>query len=382
MNKTKIFVSSTCFDLEQIREDLRKNIISIGHEPILSELPTFSVLPDLDTIANCKRNVKENCDIFILIIGGKSGSKDPSTNKSIVNIEYDTAVKNNKDIFIFVDERVNNLLEIWYKNKDGDFSPYIDDTYVFEFISSIKNDKKWIFTFKKADNIIDVLKLQLSNFMKYLIDKKKSGKLEPLKEFENESDEVKNIALEKPEYWEYKLTAELLKKRFKSIEKKFKDVEEGLIFIRTIRLDKLEYFNKVGSKFSDLSNIVQFMAKMVNEEIPKSWGLPGVSGNAIEIKEAVDKLYEACLATFEWELEIHSLEAPEVFINLSNLMKGCSKSIFDSIKELPIKLEEPLLVKDVKPGIHKINFTFLLPENMEKINLEIKRLSQLPNLFL
>ena len=141
MNKTKIFVSSTCFDLEQIREDLRKNILEMGHEPILSELPTFSVLPDLDTLSNCKRNVKENSDIFILIIGGKRGSLDPASKKSIVNIEYDIAVQNHKDVFVFVDERVYNLLEVWRTNKDADFSSVVEDSYVFEFIESIKTIK-------------------------------------------------------------------------------------------------------------------------------------------------------------------------------------------------------------------------------------------------
>ena len=150
MNKTKIFISSTCFDLTQIREDLRKCIIEMGHEPILSELPSFSVLPDLDTIENCKRNVKENCDIFILIIGGKRGSIEQSSQKSIVNIEYDTALKNSKDVFIFVDEQVNNLLEVWRKNNDADFSPQVDNSYVFEFIDSIKSSKKWIFSYKHA----------------------------------------------------------------------------------------------------------------------------------------------------------------------------------------------------------------------------------------
>lgn len=382
MNKTKIFVSSTCFDLEQIREDLRKNILEMGHDPILSELPSFSVLPDLDTLSNCKRNVKENCDIFVLIIGGKRGSIEPNSQKSIINIEYDTAIQNNKDVFVFVDERVNNLLEIWRKNKDADFSPQVDDAYVFEFIDSIKDNKKWIFTYKKADNIVDVLKLQLSNYLKYLVDRKNSGKLDPLKEFENESERAKLIALEKPDFWEYKLIAELLKTRFQQIEKKFKELEEGLYFIRTVRLNALNYYQQISPKFADLSKILHMMAKVVNEEIPKSWGPPGVAGNPYEIKEAVDKLYAACLAAFDWELEMRSLEPPDDFQYLSELMKGCSKVMFDSMKELPFKQEEPFLTENPESGTYKIDFEFMIPPNMEKINQEIERLSNNPNLFL
>ncbi|MCJ7648865.1 MAG: DUF4062 domain-containing protein [Candidatus Lokiarchaeota archaeon] len=382
MNKTKIFVSSTCFDLEQIREDLRKNILEMGHDPVLSELPSFSVLPDLDTLSNCKRNVKENCDIFVLIIGGKRGSIEPNSQKSIVNIEYDTAVQNHKDVFVFVDERVNNLLEIWHKNKDADFSPQVDDTYVFEFIDSIKNNKRWIFTFKKADNIVDVLKLQLSNFLKYLIDRKNSGKLDPLKEFENESEKTKLIALEKPAYWEYKLTAELLKTKFQQVDKKFKELEDGLYFTKSVRLNALNYYQQISPKFGDLSKILQMMSKIVNEEIPKSWGPPGVAGNPYEIKEAVDKLYAASLAAFDWELEMCSLDPPDDFQYLSSLMKGCGKVMYDSIKELPIKIEEPFLTVNPEPGTYKIDFEFKSPPNMDKINQEIDRLSKNPDLFL
>lgn len=382
MNKTKIFVSSTCFDLEQIREDLRKNIIEMGHEPVLSELPSFSVLPDLDTLSNCKRNVKENCDIFILIIGGKRGSVDANSQKSIVNIEFETAIQNNKDLFVFVDERVNNLLEVWRKNKDADFSPQVDDKYVFEFIDSIKSSKKWIFTYKKADNILEVLKPQLSIFLKYLIDRKNSGKLEPLKEFENESELAKSIALEKPDYWEYKLTVELLRTRIKQVEKKFNELDNGLFFTKLIRPTSFDYFKSISPRFGDLNNLVQLMGKIVNDEFSKSWGPPGIAGNPYEIKEVADKFYAACVSAFDWELEMSSYDPPDDFKYLNSLMKGCGRVIFDSVRELPDKLEEPFLVENPQAGTYKIAFEFMSPVNMPKINEEIERLSNHPELFL
>lgn len=381
MNKTKIFVSSTCFNLEQIREDLRKSILEMGHEPVLSELPSFSVLPDLDTIANCKRNVKENCDIFILIIGGKRGSIEPYSQKSIVNIEYDTAVQNFKDIFVFVDERVNNLLEIWHKNKDGDFLPQVD-AYVFEFIDSIKNNKRWIFTYKKADNIIEVLRHQLSNFMKYLIDRKNSGKLDSLKEFENETEIAKQIALEKPDCWEYKLTVELLKSKFQQVEKKFKDLDDGLFFVKSVRLNALDYFQQISLKFGDLKKILNLVLKIINDEITKSWGPPGVAGNPYEIKEATDKLLAACLAAFDWELEICALDPPENFQYLNDLLKGGGKIIFDSIKELPVRLEEAYSVENLEHGTYNIKFEFKSLTNIDKINQEIDRISNSTELLL
>ncbi len=40
MSKTRIFVSSTCYDLGAVREILRKYISQLDHEPILSEYPS------------------------------------------------------------------------------------------------------------------------------------------------------------------------------------------------------------------------------------------------------------------------------------------------------------------------------------------------------
>ena len=37
MAGTKIFVSSTCYDLSVLRAELRNFILSLGHEPVMSD---------------------------------------------------------------------------------------------------------------------------------------------------------------------------------------------------------------------------------------------------------------------------------------------------------------------------------------------------------
>jgi hypothetical protein len=69
MSKTRIFVSSTCYDLAAVREDLRRFIIQLGHEPLLSEYPSFPVNPDETAITNCKKGVVAHTDVLLLIIG-------------------------------------------------------------------------------------------------------------------------------------------------------------------------------------------------------------------------------------------------------------------------------------------------------------------------
>ena len=54
-----IFVSSTCYDLSQIRKDLRDFITGLGHNPILSEQNDFPIDPQIDNWENCINAVKD-----------------------------------------------------------------------------------------------------------------------------------------------------------------------------------------------------------------------------------------------------------------------------------------------------------------------------------
>src|SRR2546426_4163085 len=81
--------SSTFYDLRQVRADLTAFIVDeLGYVPLLSELNSFPVDPDAATAENCRRRVEEDADILILVVGGRYGSVDSDTAKSITNLEY------------------------------------------------------------------------------------------------------------------------------------------------------------------------------------------------------------------------------------------------------------------------------------------------------
>ena len=49
-----VMVSSTFYDLRQIRDDLRQFIEGLGYRSLLSEHPSFPIDPDATTIENCR----------------------------------------------------------------------------------------------------------------------------------------------------------------------------------------------------------------------------------------------------------------------------------------------------------------------------------------
>src|SRR5690242_6648001 len=75
-----VMVSSTFYDLKHVRQDIHLFLVDqLGYQALLSELPSFPVEPDLDTVANCQKRVREQADVLVLVVGGRYGSIDDKT---------------------------------------------------------------------------------------------------------------------------------------------------------------------------------------------------------------------------------------------------------------------------------------------------------------
>jgi hypothetical protein len=272
---------------------------------------------------------------------------------------------------------VINLLPIWEKNPDSDFSPTVDYPDVFKFIKEIIAEQKWIFTFERNNEIKEIIKDQLSVFLRNLIDRKKQGKLSPLKKFLNESKRAQQIALEKPRFWEYVLTEELLTSKLVDIDRKFEQLKRGLIFRKSKGLKGKEFLNWASLKFNDILSLGELIKVAITEEIPMSWGEPGVPGNQIEIKQAVDKIIEGCNELFELEAEIHYIKPPQCFLKSKQLLEGCSSQIISEINRLRDDIRKIFLQPNPE-GKYQINIVFTAPPNIDAFNEEIKRLTEHP----
>ena len=95
--KPRIFVSSTVKDLPNEREAAKRAIESIPAIPIMSEY-TMNAM-DKPSVQACIDEVK-NSDFYVLILGGRYGW-ELENGISITELEYDTAFKEKKPIFVF-----------------------------------------------------------------------------------------------------------------------------------------------------------------------------------------------------------------------------------------------------------------------------------------
>lgn len=106
--KLQVFVSSTYTDLKEERQAAVEAILTAGHIPAGMELFTAGDQSQLDVI---RRWIDES-DVFLLILGGRYGSLEPTTGKSYIQLEYEYATERGKPLFAVViedaalDERV------------------------------------------------------------------------------------------------------------------------------------------------------------------------------------------------------------------------------------------------------------------------------------
>ncbi len=310
-----IMVSSTFYDLRQIRADLTQFISNeLGYTPLLSELNSFPIDPDVDTIDNCRRRVDNEADIMVLVIGGRYGSIDRHSSKSVTNIEYLTARNKGIPIFVFVLKSVIALLPVWKSNPDGDFSSSVDDVRLFQFIENIRSqDRSWIFEFELASDIISTLRIQFAYLMNDGLEWQRKINMNTPFEMKGLSADSIRIALEHPVAWEYRLFAHSLIDHIEALRDSRKELDLGIALGESeyIPFDQLQDWMHV--RFSEMIHNAQALDVLVNKTVQDAFGPPGTPGNANDIVFVAHKIATAYGKAIDWSLRIRRATFEEVF---------------------------------------------------------------------
>ncbi|WED29058.1 DUF4062 domain-containing protein [Vibrio sp. DW001] len=150
----KVFVSSTCYDLQEERAQLERFISGYGFQPILSEYSGVYYDVDEHTHQACVKEVS-HCDLFILIISGRFGGKlKGGSGESITQAEYLEARKLKLPIFAFVKNEVLSAQYLYRENAQlhgDDFAKKInypaidkqdDASFIFSFIQQVTRSQR------------------------------------------------------------------------------------------------------------------------------------------------------------------------------------------------------------------------------------------------
>lgn len=377
MEQTRIFVSSTCYDLKEVREEISNFIHSLGHLAFLSENRSFPVMPEMSGIDNCKRNVRENTDLFLLIVGGRYGSTDPETEKSITNVEYDTAIDCGLDVFVFVDKQILNALSIWKKNPNADFSSHVDSIDIFRFIEQV-NSKHWVHGFDKIADIKEALQNQLSFYFRTLLQKYRIDRPIGSGPFALSPESIRRIVSEKHGNWEYILLVELMGYKMEPILKELEAIRTGKRLIGARGMALRDYFDWATARPQTLLNVAAGVKERL-KDLTTACGEVGVSGNEFHILETVDWITHICQTSLEWEIEQRSVHPPDEIARPHEISLVWGGNIIKDVEKFVNDFRVLLDQKDLD-GHHQIVLTLEEPAGIDEYCSEIDRLSeQLPD---
>lgn len=169
----RVFLSSTCYDLRYIRENLKFFVKNMGFEPVLSEEGNVYYDPSKHVQDSCLAEVP-NCQMFVLIIGGRFGSKYKDKPESIVNYEYREAVDKKIPVFAMVEQQVHAEYRVYQKNKENKnidtakiTYPGVDSTKIFDFMEEVqdKSVNNALVPFSDFNELESYLKQQWAGMM-------------------------------------------------------------------------------------------------------------------------------------------------------------------------------------------------------------------------
>lgn len=159
----KVFISSTVYDLIDIRSELEVLMRDMGISPVLSDSATsdFMTLPDKNSIETCLVNLSA-CDEMIVILSSRYG---PSLKQagfediSATHLEYHKAKKEGIPVHFYVRDRLESDYRTWKKNKGALDLGWVDNAKnyrLFEFITehqklvASRPQNNWYMTFRNS----------------------------------------------------------------------------------------------------------------------------------------------------------------------------------------------------------------------------------------
>jgi hypothetical protein len=145
MANPRVFVSSTWYDLRYVRENLKYFIRTIGYDPVLAEEGNVFYDPSAHVHDACLTEIP-NCQMLVLIIGGRHGSNFKNEKGSITNFEFRQAKESKIPIFALVENAVLGDFYLYKENRGNDKIdekeiryPNADNYQIFEFIDEVQS---------------------------------------------------------------------------------------------------------------------------------------------------------------------------------------------------------------------------------------------------
>ncbi len=160
----RIFVSSTSFDLASVREELSTFLTGHGYEPLLFE--SSSAFQSLNGPESALQHAV-HCDICILIVGARYGSRAQESDISYTHAEYRAAMDAGKPIYAFIQYDTLIKFDMYNVRSDENFWTE-EESDLFRFIKEV-SEKRTRFPFATLPELKKIILFQLASYYGYLL---------------------------------------------------------------------------------------------------------------------------------------------------------------------------------------------------------------------
>ncbi|MEP6743819.1 MAG: DUF4062 domain-containing protein [bacterium] len=330
-----VFVSSTCFDLKQVRSDLHDYLEGLGLQPIISEHRSFPIDPNINAVENCLKVVEERADIMLLIVGGRYGSPTEH-GKSVTNLEYLRAKAKNIPIYVFVQNSILNILPVWKNNPDGNYEGIVDSNELFKFVELLKDaENVWIVGFDVAQDICSMLRQQLAYLFKESIDLRQRIRNDAIPDaLQHFTGTPLRIVIERGIAWEYRLFAHLLVQEIEKAKQERWDLHYGIVFGQGEYLDDPpKVFNWIQRKLAEQKRFIDVTENIVNRALQEAFGEPGVAGDPLKIVYATQRLAAAYRSGIEWGIDARRVAVKKRFQEMIDTLATFPENMIKEIEE-------------------------------------------------
>ena len=328
-----VFVSSTMYDLSELRAQLRKFVAGLGWHAVMSEHDSFPIDPDRTTIDNCRRNVRENADIFVIVIGARYGSIDAASDKSVTNLEFAEARARGVPVYVFVSRDVLAQMRVWKANPEADFSSVVDTPRIFEFIESFRGSGEvWTFEFATAEDIVSTLRQQFAYLVQDALEVRQTASGQDRLVAELEGDALM-LALQRDSNWEIRLFGAVLEEELDRRTSLRREIEHRLASESTAFVDVLELPTWMQDRMQEVARLAQTATTVVNGYLPQALGQDGESADPLELVAAARRLAQVWEDNARWTLRCRSVRVEERAERLVDLLSDANAKMLDEIWE-------------------------------------------------
>ena len=267
---------------------------------------------------------------------------------------------------------------IWKKHPENNYSEIVDTPKLFEFVESLH--ERWVFTFEKAEHIIEALRQQLALlFMDALSIRQKFKESPVASALESLSGKSLKFIVERPKAWEYKLFANILAEAIEEAKPLKWDLAHGLQFGAIIQMENdNETFEWMQTKIERLMRLVKTPEKLIDV---LGFSKPQCkSDNPEQIAYAARRLGSVYRSMLEWAIDFNLVKADPKFDKFVSLGSKFSDDTIKKLEEFPTQLNA-----EIERGIQAIaegknyvgNLTIMFSLENPELIAEIERLGRL-----